>query len=142
MHLPSLRRLTVTLLAALASCTPPPAVDTEDPAYPLAAAYCDAFAACDCPGFPKTETDRTACEQRQIDNLGEPMLEFLRAEYPGVEFPLDPACVATTEVWAEGLQCDGTSTRPSDCADWHCIGNLYSGPLAVGDPCELSAQCQ
>ena len=124
------------------ACEQPADVDTEDPAYPVAVAYCSAFASCDCPGFPNEPISRDDCENQQIAALGKPMLAYLQQRFPGVEFSVDPVCRDDLVAWAEGLQCDGNSTATLSCADWHCIGNQYSGPLTVGQACEMTAQCK
>lgn len=131
----------LVFMIGLSSCGTDIDVDEDDPVFPLAASYCAAFAECDCPGYPAQSYSREACEQQMIDVLGNPQLEAVRAQYPEMEFAIDPMCIAELEAWTEGLQCNGESTHVIDCAAMHCVGNTISGPLVAGERCEAEAQC-
>jgi hypothetical protein len=134
-------RISMVIVIGCASSCSVEHVDEDDPAFPIAAAYCAAFAGCDCPGYPATDVDRDTCEHWQIEALGEPTLEGLRKKYPAMEFAFDPTGLEWVETWAEGLQCDGESTSAFDCTTQRCVGNLIYGPQREGEPCETSAQC-
>lgn len=131
------RALLSTVFACMAA-----ACGSDDPATKVAEAFCSAYERCDCPGFPNPAESREDCEDEILAELGDPRLEVLQQTYPGVEFKLDPSCRDDLVAWADGLQCDASTTHPTACWAWHCIGNIYSGPRAVGEPCEVSAECQ